>query len=105
MTKLSIVIVNYNAGSFLVECLSSLENVRSEVSFDIWGVDNASRDNRLELAEKKFPNVKYIKNDDNLGFGKANNVALRQIKTEYILLLNPDSEVSSGTLKYMVEYM
>lgn len=105
MVKLSIVIVNYNAGDYLNNCLTSLEKVRGEISFDVWIVDNASKDDSLETAEKNFPNVKYIKNDDNLGFGKANNIALRQIKTEYILLLNPDSEVLPGTLKYMVKYM
>lgn len=105
MAKLSIVIVNYNAGTYLTECLSSLEKVRGELDFDIWVVDNDSRDGSLEAAEKKFPRAKFIKNKDNLGFGKANNIALKQIKTEYILLLNPDSEVIPGTLKYMVEYM
>lgn len=105
MAKLSIIIVNYNAGDFLNECLGSLEKARDEISFDVWVVDNASGDDSLKNAEKKFPDFKYIKNSENLGFGKANNIALKQIKTEYILLLNPDSEVLTGTLKYMVEYM
>ena len=105
MVKLSIVIVNYNAGTYLVECLNSLKKVKEEVGFDVWVVDNASTDDSLEIVEKKFPEVIYIKNDENLGFGKANNVALRQIKTEYVLLLNPDSEMIPGTLKYMLDYM
>jgi|SRR3989344_929260 len=105
LEKLSIVIVNYNGGDFLIQCLSSLEKASDEVLMDIWVVDNASSDNSIKEAKKKFPKNNYILNEDNLGFGKANNIALQKINNELILLLNPDSEVLPGTLKYMVDYM
>lgn len=114
--KLNIIIVNFNGGDFLLECLISLEKVSSELSFDISVVDNASSDGSLEKAQEKSARwrtkINYIKNKENLGFGRANNVALKKVlssssknKTEYVLLLNPDSEVLPGTLSYMVKYM
>lgn len=101
--KVSVVIVNFNAGEFLHKCLSSL--VKSQMSLDIWVVDNASMDNSIDLAKKKFPNFHYILNKENLGFTKANNLALRKVQTEYILILNPDTEVLPETIPAMVDFM
>lgn len=103
--KLSIVIVNFNSGQFLLNCLRSLEKVKKEIDFEIWVVDNASNDDSLENAQREFPQHSYIKNSENLGFGRANNLALKKIKTEFILLLNPDSQVPIGTLKFMINFM
>lgn len=107
MNKLSIVIVNYNAGDLLLKCLTSLSVLQDNVDLDldIWVVDNASWDNSLKQAKEWFPKLNFIENKENLGFGKANNIALKKIKTEYILLLNPDSEVPSGTLNYMLKFI
>src|SRR3989338_8710466 len=74
LEKLSIVIVNYNGGDFLIQCLSSLEKASDEVLMDIWVVDNASSDNSIKEAKKKFPKNNYILNEDNLGFGNTNNI-------------------------------
>jgi len=104
-TKLSIVIVNFNAGQFLLDCLESLEKASPDLELDIWVVDNASIDGSIDEAQRKFPNINYILNSENLGFGNANNIALKRVKTEYILLLNPDCYVSAKTLKFMLEYM
>lgn len=104
MDKLSVVIVNYNAGDFLVKCLRPLKAVKG-LELDIWVVDNASDDGSLVRAKKEFPKLNYIGNKENLGFGAANNQALRQIKTEFILTLNPDTEVRENTLPFMVEFM
>lgn len=103
--SLSVVVVNYNAGKFLVECLASLETASSEINLDIWVVDNASTDNSLKSCKKLFPKFNYIENKENLGFGTANNQALRQIKNELILILNPDTGVNKNTLVFMVNFM
>ena len=103
--NLSIVIVNFNAGDFLQNCLQSLEKVREDTLFDVWVVDNASQDGSIEKAKQKFPQNHYIENKENLGFGKANNIALRQIKTEYVLFLNPDAKVLDKTLEFMLNYL
>src|SRR3989344_6490418 len=103
--NLSIVIVNFNAGDFLQNCLQSLEKVREDTLFDVWVVDNASQDGSIEKAKQKFTQNHYIENKENLGFGKANNIALRQIKTEYVLFLNPDAKVLDKTLEFMLNYL
>lgn len=110
--KLSIIIVNFNSGEYLYKCLNSLNRLKKEVDFDIWVVDNNSTDKSLSSAKKNFPpagrqgpKVKYIENYKNIGFGKANNVAISKITSEYILFLNPDSMVPAGTLKYMVNFL
>lgn len=102
---LSIVIVNFNSGNFLVECLNSLDQVEDEANLKIWVVDNASSDDSIAKARKIYPQVNYLLNKENLGFGKANNLALKQIKNEYILVFNPDCQVMSGTLKFMLNFM
>lgn len=103
--NLSVVIVNFNAGKFLLDCLESLEKASRNLELDIWVVDNASADGSIQEAQRKFPKLNYILNSENLGFGKANNIALKKIKTEYILLLNPDCFVGSQTLERMVGFM
>lgn len=104
MDKLSIVIVNFNSGEFLVGCLRSLRGLK-DIKLEVWVVDNASEDDSLICAKKEFPKLHYIENQENLGFGAANNQVLKQIKTEFILTLNPDTEVRSNTLPFMVEFM
>lgn len=103
--NLTIVIVNFNGGEYLLCCLESLEKAKEKISFGTWVVDNASTDGSLEKARQKFPKIKYLENSQNLGFGAANNLALRKINTKYVLLLNPDSQVLPETIPYMVNFM
>ncbi len=105
MKKLTISIVNYNGGDYLIECLNSLYKVREELEFDVHIVDNGSTDGSIGEAQKKFPQFNYIENQENLGFGKAHNLVLKKAKTPYVLILNPDSEVPPGTLSYMLDFM
>lgn len=105
MTELTVSIVNFNAGKYLIECLDSLYKLRDKVLMEIFVIDNVSTDGSLEEAKKRFPKVNFIENDKNLGFGKAHNQILRNLKTKYVLILNPDSKVLSGTLKYLLNYM
>lgn len=105
MKQLTITIVNYNAGEYLLRCLSSLGKIKNELDFDVFVVDNDSKDGSIENAEKKFPQFNFIKNHENLGYGKAHNLALKKAKTEYLLVLNPDVEIPSGTLKYIYDFM
>lgn len=104
-TKLSIIFVNYNSGDYLLRCLKSLESAKDKLDMDTWVVDNNSEDSSLKMTKKQFPHIQYIENKENMGFGAANNQALRQVKNEFILLLNPDTEVEEDTLPFMVEFM
>ncbi len=101
---LSIIVVNFNTGKFLEKCLVSVINACKNLVCEILVVDNSSHDGSEQVA-KKFGGVTLIKNKENLGFAKANNIALRQIFGKYVLLLNPDTQVGQGTFVKMIEFM
>lgn len=101
----SIVIVNYNNGKYLINCLKSIYQNTQNVNFSTVIVDNASTDNSVELIQALFPKVRIIQNDTNLGFAKANNVALRQLQTKYALILNPDTLVVNNSIEKMFNFM
>lgn len=103
--NLSVVILNFNTDDFLVKCLQSLMSVMDEVNLDVWVVDNNSADASIALAKKSFPKLHYLLSKENLGYARGNNLALRQVKDEYILILNPDTEILPGTLNYILKYM
>jgi len=104
-TDISIIIVSYNTRDFLRNCLQSIINCESHFKNEIIVVDNASRDGSKEMVEQVFPQVKLIANSINLGFAHANNQGIKESGGEYILLLNPDTEVQKGSLDAMVEFM
>ena len=92
MTKeLSVIIVNYNGEYFLKDCLQSVLLTCKEVNLEIIIVDNNSADNSLDLILLKDPRIKVIKNKENLGFSKANNIGINHCTKDYILLLNNDT--------------
>ena len=99
-TDLSIIIVNYNTKNFLRQCLKSLNSDK-----EIIVVDNHSSDGSPAMVVKEFPRVKLIKNKKNLGFAKANNLAIKKSSGRYILFLNPDTIVQKNTLKTMIQFM
>jgi len=103
--KVGIVLVNYNFGQHILDCLTSIDKVKDEAEIEVWVVDNYSKDNSVAEIKKQFKWVKLIENQENLGFGKACNQALRQIKDGYSLLLNPDTILGPGVLKYMLNFM
>jgi len=101
----SIVIVNWNSKQLLLDCLAAVyENVRN-VSFEVWVVDNASSDGSVEAVSAKFPQVRIICNEVNLGFAAANNKALRQMAGRYALLLNTDAVLTPGAVERLYRFM
>ncbi len=102
---LSIIIVNYNVKEFLQNLLYSINKAAQNISHEIIIVDNSSGDGSVELIQQKFPDVKLIINKKNLGFGKANNIAMKQANGEHFLLLNPDTLLSEDTLKEMMSFL
>jgi len=103
--KLAVIIVNYNVAFFLEQCLHSVLKACQHVDAEIWVVDNDSKDSSVEMVQKKFPNINLIANKENLGFSKANNQAIRQSNSEYVLLLNPDTLVEEDTFSKIVTFM
>ena len=92
--KLSIVIVSYNVRYHLEQCLHSVQRALLGIDAEVWVVDNASTDGSVEYLQPRFPEVKFISNAENLGFSRANNLAIRKSSGEYVLLLNPDTIVA-----------
>ena len=105
MIDLSIVIVNWNTRGLLAQCLQSVYDTVQGLGFEIFVVDNGSSDDSAEMVRERFPEVQLIENEENLGFAKANNQAIRESKGRYILLLNSDTVVLSGAMERMVEFM
>lgn len=103
--KLSIVIVDTNELHFLRTCLKAVFEQTTGIDFEVFVVDNGSTDGSREALAKEFPSVKVIVNRENLGFAAANNVALPQTTGEYVLLLNPDTEVLDGAIQKTVAFM
>jgi GT2 family glycosyltransferase len=103
--ELSIIIVNWNTRDLLRDCLNSVYAETEKTSFEVLVVDNASSDGSAEMVKREFLQVMLIENEDNLGFARANNQAIRQSSGSYILLLNPDTVVLSGALDKMVAFM
>jgi len=101
--KLSIIIVNWNSLGYLRKCLTSLyEHVR-DLSFEVIVVDNASPEPGIESLNADFPDVVVIKSNINLGFAGANNLGFSRSSGEYVLFLNPDTEVTDNAFKTMLD--
>ncbi len=103
--SLSIIIVNWNVKSLLEKCLESIYKKEKNLDFEIFVVDNASSDGSAEMVKEKFPQVKLITNKENKGFAIANNQGIKQAQGEFILLLNPDTEILDNALEKMVNFM
>lgn len=100
LSKISIIIVNYNTRELLRNCLWSI--LETEGKFcQIIVVDNASTDGSSRMVQEEFPGVLLIQNVSNAGFSKANNQGIRQATGEYVLLLNSDTIVHAGALSAM----
>lgn len=103
--KLSIIIVNYNVKHYLEQCLLSVEKALVGVSGEVFVVDNCSTDGSVAYLRDRFPWVRYIENDVNVGFSKANNQAIRESRGKYVLLLNPDTFIAESTLRECIDFM
>lgn len=109
LVKLSIIIVNYNTYTLTVQTIESVINKNLDIAYEILLVDNASKDGSIEAicelvaSDNQYNKVHIIKNKENLGFAKANNIGMRQAVGEYILLLNSDTKVADGCLEACLE--
>ena len=99
---ISIVILNYNAEKFLDECISSIYKTE-KVNFEIILVDNASTDKSYREYTQKFPEIKLIENEKNLGYCEGNNVGIRASKGVFVVVLNPDTVVNPPWLHELID--
>ena len=105
LPEVDITIVNYNGGQVILDCLRSIFDLRDKLEFKVWVIDNASGDGSTEEIRKNFPRVRMIVNTDNVGFGRAHNQALKQVKGDYVLILNPDTRIENGVIEELVTYL
>ena len=103
--KLSIIIVNYNVKYYLEQCLLSVERAIEDIDAEVIVVDNHSKDGSVEYIEQRFPWVTCISSLHNLGFARANNLAIKQSNSEYVLLLNPDTFISENIIADALNFM
>lgn len=103
--KLSIIIVNYNVKYYLEQCLLSVERAIEDIDTEVIVVDNHSKDGSVEYIEQRFPWVTCISSLHNLGFARANNLAIKQSNSEYVLLLNPDTFISENIIADALNFM
>lgn len=103
-TKLSIIIVNYNVTQLLRNCLLSIQKYIKGINYEVIVIDNASSDISWRDLIVEFPNFHFIASENNDGFSKANNKAIRTATGEYILILNPDTELEGFYMGEVVRF-
>ncbi len=102
---ISIIIVSYNTCALLRECLIRVREKTQGVAYEILVVDNASLDESCAMVEKEFPEVRLMRNRENLGFSKANNQAINESRGEFVLLLNSDTVLENNAVEILFEFM
>lgn len=103
--QVSIIIVNWNTKDLLRNCLRSIYSNTPALEFEVFVVDNSSSDGSVDMVESEFPEVNLIKNEENLGYSKANNQAIKISKGKYILLLNPDTLILDKAINKTVDFL
>ncbi|MGJ0483999.1 MAG: glycosyltransferase family 2 protein [Methylomicrobium sp.] len=101
----SIIIVSWNARDYLRKCLSSLSSGVCQYPMEIIVVDNASSDGSPECVASEFPNVRLIRNTENMGFSKANNIGVSVSSGDYLCFVNSDVEVLPDCITRLVNYV
>ena len=101
--KISVVIVNYNVKYYVGQCIDSVRRALRGIDSEIIVVDNHSRDGSVDYLSK-IEGVRIIESGHNLGFSKANNIAIRQSTAEYVLMLNPDTIVAEDAIRMIIDF-
>ena len=99
---ISIIILNYNAGELLLNCVDSVFKSKY-TNFEVIIVDNVSKDSSHKKCKERFPEITLIENNTNLGYCEGNNVGLKKSHGEFIVILNPDTLVESDWLNHFLE--
>ncbi len=113
MLDVSILIVSWNVSALLAQCLESViaapvsldESQPNSLQAEIIVVDSASADNTVQMLCQRFPQVRLIVQSENVGFTRSNNIALKEARGRYLLLLNPDTQIAADAITNMVAYL
>ncbi len=102
---ITVSIVTYNSGDEINILLDSIEKCSSFKELSVFVVDNNSKDNTVEIIKKQYPWVNLIENKENLGFGKAHNLVIRNVESKYHIVANPDIQIFEDTIEKAVSYL
>tara|TARA_A100001037_G_scaffold301810_1_gene332101 strand:- start:425 stop:1345 length:921 start_codon:yes stop_codon:yes gene_type:complete len=100
----SVIIVTYNSAQVIIDCIDSIINNSQDVEVEILIVDNGSTDHTCETITHHYPDINLMSGHGNLGFAAGNNMGMEAAQGRHFLILNPDTEVSSGALKTLTDY-
>ena len=103
--KISIIIVSYNVRYYLVQCIDSVRKAVKGIDAEIIVVDNHSKDDTVPFLRQHCPDIRLIASQRNLGFSRANNMAIREACGQYVLLLNPDTIIGEDVLSSALDFM
>lgn len=101
----SIIIVNYKTRGMVKQNLKSIRQAGLKLNYEVFVTDNASGDGSAEMIREEFPEVRLLALEENVGFARGNNLAMREAKGRYIFILNPDAMLTEGAVEAMVEYL
>jgi GT2 family glycosyltransferase len=106
MKKLTVAIVSYNVCHYLEQCIVSVQRATRDIDCDIYVVDNDSADGTVDHLTHRFGSeIIVVDAQRNLGFARANNIAISQSESQYVLLLNPDTFVAEDSLQQVLQFM
>lgn len=97
----SIIVLNYNAGELLLNCIESIKKSAYK-NLEIIVVDNISTDKSQKICKEKYPDIKLIQNDENFGYCEGNNIGIRKAKGDFIIILNPDTIVEPDCIRELI---
>ena len=101
----TVIVINYNTAHLLDQLFGALKAGRGRLRYQLIVVDNASRDDSVQILRAQYPCAELIENKVNVGFARANNQVLPLARGRYVLLLNTDAFVGSDTLQKTVDFM
>jgi GT2 family glycosyltransferase len=102
MDKTSVIIINWNTRELLANCIDSIEQHSSGLQLEVIVVDNGSTDGSQVMLQEKYPHVQLIANQENVGFARANNQAMRVAQGAYFLLWNSDAFATPGAIQSLL---
>ena len=102
--SLTVIIITYNTRALTLAALRALYATTKATTFHTVVLDNASTDGSAEAIAATFPQVELIRSDENLGFARANNVVAAAVRSEWLLLLNPDTECHDGAVDNLMAF-
>jgi GT2 family glycosyltransferase len=102
--RLAVIVVSYNSAGWLPACISSIHETAGALEVDVVVVDSGSTDDTVDLVTREFPDVHVVKTE-NRGFAAANNRGLEVVDADWVLFLNPDTRILTGTLEELVSLL